>query len=245
MHASSNSASAMIVTLLIFTSTPKASPAAQPQPAQVAKIEVVGEGRATARPDMARVHLGVVSEAASASEAIESNNRNMEKLVELLDRAGIAEHDIQTVQFSVSPRYRRSRAANQPSEQQIVGYQVTNTVRVTVRALKTLGSLLDEAVRAGSNRIQGISFDSSQRDALVDQARRSAVDDAKHKAQLYAEASGVELGRLLLLSEQPQVSIPRPELFAGARVAAASAVPVAPGELEFHARVYLDYAINQ
>lgn len=245
MHRSSNRGYAMIVALFVSSPLAAAPPAAQQPTTQPAKIEVVGEGKATVPPDMARVQVGVVTEASSASEALEANNLAMEKLFAALERAGIAKRDIRTVQFNVSPRYRRGRPGEEQGEQQIIGYEVTNSVQVTVRELKALGSLLDEAVRVGSNRIQGISFDSSQRESLLDQARRSAVDDARRKAQLYAAAAGVELGRLLLVSDQPQVSIPRLEMFAGARMAMASGVPVAEGELEFEAKVYVAYSISQ
>lgn len=233
------------ITLFAFYSAAPAQAPEQVQPSGRSRLEVVGEGKVTAQPDMARVHVGVVTEAVSALEALDANNRAMEKLLEVLDRAGIAERDVQTVQFSVSPRYRRERPTDQQVEQRIVGYQVTSTVRVVVRALKTLGGLLDEVVRAGSNRIDGISFDSSQGEKLLDEARRGAVNDAKRKAQLYADAAGVALGPIVLLSEELRGGVPRPQLYAGVRVAGASEVPVAAGELEVHASIHITYAIKQ
>lgn len=242
MHATALRAYVIAITLFTVDSAAPAQELESIQPSRQAQLEVVGEGTVTAQPDMARVHVGIATEAASALEALDANNGAMEKLLEVLDRAGIAQRDVQTVQFSVSPRYRRERRSDQQGEQRIVGCQVTRTVRVVVRALKTLRGLLDEVVSAGSNRIDGISFDSSQREKLLDEARRGAVNDAKRKAQLYADAAGVELGHIVLLSEEP-VRVPRPEL-AGVRVAAAVGVPVAPGELELRATIHIAYAIK-
>ena len=75
----------------------------------------------------------------------------------------------------------------------------------------------------------------------LDDARRLAVADARRKAELYAKETGVQLGEVLLIQEQPP-QIPGPR-FVAAR-AEASAVPIAEGELDFATTIELTFAIK-
>lgn len=204
-------------------------------------LTVVGTGEVTARPDLAVLQVGVVTQAPSAAKALQANNEAMSRLLKTLTARGIAEKDIQTSNFHVAPRYRQGRQGEPTHE--VVGYQVSNQVRVKVRPLTTLGPLLDELVGEGANQVHGIQFSVTEPNRLLDEARRKAVADARHKAELYASAAGIKLGRVLLMQEQAP-SIPHaPFAFGGVREAAA-AVPVAPGEQEFQATITVAYALE-
>lgn len=204
-------------------------------------ISVTGEGRATAPPDMATIHTGVVTQAPSASEALDQNNEAMERIMSVLEQQQIAPKDIQTSTFNVSPVYKQDRQGRQQPE--IVAYQVTNQVRVNVRDLSKLGQALDALVEAGSNRLSGISFEIEDLREVLNQARQRAVADARHRAETYAEAAGVKVGKVLTISEQP-VGIPRPVYQARALAAEAAAVPVAAGEQELQVTVQVEFALE-
>ena len=151
---------------------------------------------------------------------------------------------MQTSNFSVQPQYKQGQPGQQRAE--IVGYQVSNQVRVQVRKLDALGPLLDGAVGEGANQMQGVSFSVAEPDPLLDEARRQAMADARRKAELYAKAAGVDVGRVLLIQEDTP-RLPEP-LYRGmmmARGAASDAVPVAAGEQEFHASITVTYAIGK
>src|SRR5262249_43538113 len=122
----------------------------------VPSITVVGTGEASARPDMAHLQIGVVTQSASAGEALRSNNDAMDRLLKALAARDIAEKGGQTSNFSVPRQYRRGPHGQM--EPEIVGYQVSNQVHVKVRQLATLGAVLDEVVRKGANQVQGITF---------------------------------------------------------------------------------------
>jgi uncharacterized protein YggE len=208
--------------------------------ALVPSITVVGSGTVSARPDMAQIHVGVVTEAPTAAKALEDNNGAMTKLFSTLDARGIAKKDVQTSSFSVAPQYKRGAHGEQL---EIAGYRVSNEVAVKVRKLDSLGPVLDEVVRQGANRVQGISFSVAEPTPLFDAARRKAMADARRKAELYAKEAGVDLGRVLLIQEEtPHLPRPLARGFAGAGVAAA--VPIAEGEQEFGARITVTYAIG-
>jgi uncharacterized protein YggE len=200
---------------------------------------VVGSGKATAKPDMAEVQMGVVTQAPSAAKALRDNNDAMTHLFKTLEGRGIAKKDVQTVNFTVAPQYRPG--PNGGRQPEIAGYQVSNEVRVKVRPLDTLGPVLDEVVQQGANQVQSIRFGTAEPHPLLDEARRKALDDAHHKAELYARAAGAGLGHVLRIEEQV-AHLPRPEVFGAVR--AAAAVPVAPGEQEFDASITVTYRLE-
>jgi len=150
--------------------------------------------------------------------------------------------DVQTTSLQVSPRYAYDRTGETPPR--IVGYTASNQVRVKVRTLGSLGSLLDQVVKSGANRLEGVSFSSSEPDRALNEARRRAVADARRRAELYAQAAGVGLVRPLRIQEQAAGIFPR-RVFAGLAAArAAAAVPVAPGEQGVAASVTVTYEMG-
>ncbi len=204
----------------------------------VRQIAVTGEGSVSAKPDMATINTGVVTEAKTAAEALAENNAAMQRLLEVLTSHGVSQRDIQTANFNVSPMYHHDPRSGQPPE--IKGYRVTNQVRVRVRKLPRLGEVLDALVSAGSNQINGVGFSIAEPDALLDRARLEAVRNARRQADLFARAADVRLGRLLSLRTSPAVR-PVPQFQMMAREAAR--VPIAEGELELSVRVDVVYSI--
>lgn len=206
-------------------------------------IRVRGEGKATSPPDMATVHTGVVTVAPKAGDALAANNEAMQRIMEVLKENKVAAKDIQTSSFSVQPEYERDSRGR--TQRKVVGYRVTNQVRVRIRNLADLGKVLDALVQAGSNQVSGISFGIDDATGVVDQARGRAVRDARRRAELYAQAAGVRVGKVLTISEQP-VQMPRPQYMANTFMAEArsAAVPVAAGEQELQASIDIVFALE-
>jgi hypothetical protein len=217
-----------------------ASARAEEKQAVVPSLTVVGSGTVSARPDMAQIQVGVVTEAPSAAKALKDNNDALARLFATLDGRGIARKDVQTSTFSVIPQYKRGPHGEHLPE--VVGYRVSNTLRVKVRQLDALGQVLDEVVQQGANQVHGVRFAVAEPTPLLDQARRKAVADARRKAELYAKEAQVEVGRVLLIQEQTP-HVPGPLVLGVAR-AEAAAVPIAEGELDFGAIITVTYAIG-
>lgn len=205
-------------------------------------VSVTGEGKTSAPPDMAVIQTGVVTYGKTAADAMASNNETMEKVLGVLKAHEIPPKDVQSSRFTVDPEYERDEQGRRQPE--IVGYTMTNQVRVEVHKLENLGKVLDALVRAGSNQISGIRFGIDDPTSVLNQARTLAVEDARMRAELYAEAAGVRLGRLLTISEQG-VDVPRPRyLGRGLVEKAASSVPVATGEEVYRARIHMVFALE-
>ena len=199
--------------------------AADDQRAPDRVLWLTGHGEVRAKPDMARITVGVMTEGPTAREALTANTRAMQKVMAAIKSAGIAEKDIQTSNFSVSARY----GDETQGRQQVIGYTVSNNVDVAIRELPKLGAILDDVVSQGSNQIYGIAFDLAERQPLADEARKRAVADARRKADVYAGAAGVKLGRVMALTE---TGAPPPVPIVGRAMmkAEAAPVPVAEGE---------------
>jgi len=202
------------------------------------RITVTGSARVSAAPDTAVVSLAVVSEAATAADALAENSAATAKLIDTVKAAGVAAADVQTAGFSVYPRHADGNDDGAPAR--IAGYTVRNGVVVRVRALPELGKLLDAAVRAGANQIDGISFLIDDDTDLRDQAREGGVRDARRKADLYAAAAGVKAGRVLSITETTAEPPMRPMLRMSAE---AASVPVEAGSVEITADVTVVFAL--
>lgn len=206
-------------------------------------IAVSGLGEIKTRPDMATISTGVVSEAATAKEALAKNNAAMAAVIAALKNAGVAEDDIQTSDFSVSPKYPPYQP-NQTTAPRIVGYTVSNQVTAKVKDLAKLGGILDTLVQSGSNQINGIAFGVDEPKAQLDEARKKAVADARARAELYAEAAGVSLGKVIQISESTAVMPPVPMYRREAAMAADSSVPIAAGTQMVSATVSITFEIQ-
>jgi hypothetical protein len=222
------------------------TPLAAEENARQPTITMSGHGDISAAPDTAHISTGVVSEAKTAREALTANNTAMEKVIAELKKAGIEARDLQTSNFSVQPQYYHPpRDRNGPIEPpRIVGYQVSNTLRVRVRDLARLGAILDVTVSQGANQLNGIAFSIDDPEALLAKARKAAMEDAIARATTYAEAAGVALGRVLSISEN---SGPRPvPMVARMRAEdAAAAVPIEAGEQSIQAQVQVTWELRQ
>ncbi|SPH24927.1 26 kDa periplasmic immunogenic protein [Defluviimonas aquaemixtae] len=207
-----------------------------------ATITVTGEGRVEAAPDMATISLGVTTEAETASAAMTENSDAVAAVLTRLAETGIDDRDIQTSGLSLGPRYNYRSSDGEAPE--ITGYTVSNMVTVRLRALDTLGGILDRVVSDGANTLNGLAFGlQDDRDAM-DEARRGAVAEAARKAALYADAAGVTLGPILSIHEGGAM-MPQPKMMAEASFARDGGVPVAGGELSIGADVTIVYAIAQ
>jgi len=208
-------------------------------------IAVTGNGKASAAPDLAVLSMGVEAFAGSVAEARDQAADAMDQVVKVLLTSGIAEKDIQTRHFNISPRY-TSREIDRclgpngtncfkDREQVIIGYRVTNQLSVQVRDLDAVGSLIDGVTAAGGDliRFQGVSFSIEDTKVLEIEARAAAADDLMAKARQIADLTGVALGKPVFIAEVSR-SAPKPLAMADraflAAPAAAVETPILTGE---------------
>jgi hypothetical protein len=194
-------------------------------------ITVTGNGTVDATPDRASFDFGVTTNGATAAEALSRNSSEARAIVVALKKAGVADADVQTTQVSLWPQ-------TSSNGSRITGYQASNSVQVTA-GLGNSGALVDAAVGAGANNVGGPNLDTADKAALYDEALKSAIRDAKEKAQAIADGVGLTLGSLVKVDEGGS-SAPMP-LFAQDR-AAAESVPIEAGTQHVQATVTVTYS---
>jgi uncharacterized protein YggE len=207
-------------------------------------IVLSGQGDIGAAPDQATITLGVFTQGETAAQALAENTARLTSVFGVLDAAGIEGRDRQTSGLSINPIWEHQRG-NNPPPPTIVGYTVSNNVTVRVRDLDALGGVLDAVVRDGANNFQGLSFGVEDSAPLIDEARRAAVADALRKAELYADALGVDLGNIVSVSESGGM---RPMMMRGEAAMmmsdGAAPVPIAGGEVTFNAQVSITWELD-
>ena len=203
-------------------------------------LDVVAEGRVNRVPDIAVIRAGVVSQGATAAEALSANARQMASVLTALKGAGIADRDIQTATISLSPQYRY--AESQPPV--ITGYQASNSVSVKFRDIARSGTILDTLVKQGANQIDGPSLTIDAVDSAMDEARVDAVKRARERAALYARALGMRVDRILMVSEGSDGGAPGPVPQMMVRAEAKDSTQIAPGEQQVSANVRVRFVLK-
>jgi uncharacterized protein YggE len=207
------------------------------------RIVVTGEGEAAVAPDMALLSLSVMREAKTAREALDANNSAMAEVIEAIKLFGIADRDLQTAGLQIMPRYNYTNKPDGTQEAELIAYQVTNTLSVRVRDLVKTGEVIDKAVSLGVNQGGNIVFTNDDPSATITEARKKAVAEATAKARTLAEAAGVQLGRILEISDQAFGAQPMPiEAKAFDRVAAS--VPIEAGENAYRVQVNMTFELK-
>jgi len=204
-------------------------------------LSLSATGSVNVRPDTAHITVGVVSQAENARTAVDDNNTAMSEVRDALKEKDIDSKDIQTTNFSVHPRYQHFDDGK-PSV--ISGYRVVNSVRITVRDIGRLGEVLDKVVGLGSNQVGGISFSVSEPESLMDKARVQAIETARERAELYAQAAGTAVGEVLKIEEVDSNNAPEPR-FRALAAKAESEVPIEAGETEIKVRVRVVWALTE
>jgi len=199
-----------------------------------AAITVTGSGTVNATPDRASFDFGVTTQAATAADALGRSSDQARAIVSALEKAGSDAKDIQTTDVSLWPRTRANGT-------EIVGYTASNSVNV-IAPLAKAGAVVDAAVGAGANNVDGPSLDTSDQSSLYDGALKNALADAKGKAQAIATASGLDITGVEKVTEGGQAN-PLPYL-GTAKASSAAGVSIEPGTQQIQATVTVTYAAS-
>jgi len=207
-------------------------------------VNASGTGTAVGEPDVMVLTVGVSAQRESIEVAREAAAGAQSAVIESLVGNGVAEEDIQTVQFSVHPQYDFSRTNGQG---EIIGYVVSNVVTAKIRDLEKAGEAIDGATLAGGNDavVQGVSFGIDDPTELQAQAREEAVSKAREQAEQLASNAGASLGKLISISESsyyPFYDRAIPQAAGGQ--ALDQATPIESGQLEISVTVNVVYAIE-
>ena len=188
-----------------------------------------GQAEEKVNPDRVSVLVNVQTRAATAAAAAADNARRTRAVLDALAALGLSKDQLSTEGYTAYPEMNYDRPGNTPK---VVGYVVTNSVRAESKRVDQAGQIIDTALGAGANMINGLSFYASS----IEEARRKAIGgavaSARADAEAMAQAAGGRLGELIELSTQGPTVPPRPmfDLAARAKVAMAEPTPINPGQ---------------
>lgn len=199
------------------------TPAGDSSAAAARQVTVVGSGEVQGTPDTLTVSAAMEATAADVTGALNQTSQRQQAVIDALTGAGVEQKDISTTSVSLQPQYNSDGTS-------ITSYRAGNSIDVKIRDADRASDILALIVNTGGDatRINSVSYSIADDSALVRDARTRAFEDAKDRAQQYAELSGMSLGDVVSISEADGTQPPRPVPMP--RSVMAEAVPLAPGE---------------
>lgn len=196
---------------------------AAPVQSNARQVTVVGSGEVEGVPDTLTADIGIEVVAPDAAGAMNQTGERQRAVIDALTARGIDAEDITTTEVSLQPQYGDNSA--------VTGYRATNSIAVTIRELDAASSTLATAIGVGGNaaRVNSVSYSIEDDSTLVSDARARAFNDARNRAQQYAELSGLSLGRVISISEAPGATPPPMPAPAPRGAPMAADVPLQPG----------------
>lgn len=198
-------------------------PAQAPEPA-TRQVTVVGAGKVQGTPDILNVNVSMEAVAPDVSGALNQSSERQQAVIKALVDAGVDRKDISTSQVSLQPQYVQDGNA-------ISGYRASNSIDVKIRKLDwaSQGLALIASTGGDATRINSVSFAIEDDSQLIRDARTRAFEDAKSRAEQYAQLSGLTLGPVISISEAAGSAGP-PMPMQMPRAAAMEDVPLEPGQ---------------
>ena len=187
------------------------------------QVTVVGSGQVQGVPDTLTADVGIEFTAPDVTTAMNQTNDRQQAVINALTGAGVDRKDISTTEVSLQPEYDSSGGA-------ITGYRAGNSIRVKIHPADSASHVLAVIVGAGGDatRINSVSYSIADDSQLVKDARARAFQDAKNRAEQYAQLSGLKLGKVISISEASGGASTMPP--APPRGGAVENVPLEPGQ---------------
>ncbi|MEK7101599.1 MAG: SIMPL domain-containing protein, partial [Patescibacteria group bacterium] len=216
-------------------------------------ITVQGTGQATLPPDVARVSFTVQNTATTVAAAQEATTKQTNEALNFVKEQGIAEKDVKTLSYNISPQYSYPNPCTRgelcpdyySGTPKITGYQVSESIQVTMRDLTAVGAMLGGLGKLGVQNVNGPDFGLDDSTAGYNAARVDAINKAKTQAQSLSKQLGVRLGKIVNFSESSGgYSYPMMYGLGGAAESKSATPDVPAGENTYNASVSITYEIR-
>jgi hypothetical protein len=187
--------------LMSFLAAAAALPAQTVSPGTV---QATGTATLSVPPDQVSLDVSVITQGSTAQQAAQQNASQTATVINALKQALGASGTVQTVGYSVYPRY--SSMTGQSNT--VVGYTASNTVRATSNNLTLAGPLIDTANQAGASSVGNLSFSLQNSDPYYQQALSAAAKQAQAHAAAIAAGLGAKTGAVVSAQEGASISYP-------------------------------------
>lgn len=187
----------LVLLLLSVSLLVACAPGAEPSGDLVGpRVSVQGEAKVEVVPDQLAVQFSVTQLADDVADATGSVNRRTAAALQAARDAGVAEEDLRALAVSVQPQWDWREG-----EQLFRGHEAMRVVRMLVRDIDTWPALLNALVEAGVDRVDSVEPSHSNQQMIARQALRAAVEDARARADVLADAAGAEVTEVFSIAE--------------------------------------------
>ncbi|ALI99237.1 SIMPL domain-containing protein [Rufibacter tibetensis] len=171
-------------------------------------VSTSGLGEVKVQPDQLTFRVGVEIREKTLEETRKVADQRTAALINYLKKNGIDDKHVQTENLSIFPIY-SGQEYGQTTPQ---SFQASRTISVTLQKLDRFDALMAGLYKAGANRVDGITYETTQLKKHQEEARRKAVQDARQKAMMLASELGSKVGRPYQINESGN-SGPRPVMY--------------------------------
>ena len=215
-------------------------------------VTVQGDGQATLPPDVAKISFTVDNTSATVAQAQDATTKQANAVIEFVKKHGVDDKDVKTLSYNISPQYSYPNPCQQGMmcpeyyrAPKITGYQVSETIQITMRDLSKVGEMLGGLGSLEVQNVNGPAFALDDSTAGYSAARADAINKAKSQAKTLADQLGVRLGKIVNFSESSG-GYQYPMMYGlGGGASEKSAVPDVPaGENTYNASVSITYEIR-
>lgn len=211
---------------------------------KLTRVTVVGDSKTKIAPDTAMITFSVVTQNAQALAAQQENARKSAAVKTAIE--GITQNtqaEIKTSDYNLNPE----QNYNYGKMPKIVGYEVKNTVTVSIKDLSQVGAVIDVATKAGANSVENIRFVLDERSPAQGDALALATKQAMAKAEAIAQSLNGRIVRIVETREggapnlQPNYPQEESRAYANSANSTANAysTPVQAGLLEVRSQIIL------
>lgn len=171
-------------------------------------ISFSAEGKVLAKPDVAKIIFDVINQGEKAETVQKENNEKMQKVIAFVKEQGVAEEDIKTVRYSLSPQYDydwcredQMSASSRSCPPKIVGYELDQRVEVKIRDFDKINSIIGGLSEKGVNKISNVNFEIDDPEGYRNEARIQALNKIEERARLLSQKTSIHLGKIINILE--------------------------------------------
>ena len=202
-------------------------------------ISVSGSGSVKVPANMAKLTFSVLTKEQTALDSVQNNAVKMNKVYDALKKIGIAEDNISTSNYSLYQENYWKDGKDYPGL-----YVTSNNIIVVLEDVEKAGLVIDTAIAAGVNQMNGISFLVKDSKAALEQARILAFQQAKEKAELFAREAGCKLGKVINIMENSGSYPVVREMADGLKMATANSTTISAGQDSVTANVSVVFELK-
>jgi uncharacterized protein YggE len=236
-----------LLMIAAFASAQDGAANAPPQRGErrVPTVTVSGESEVSVSPDRAVVTFGNTARGDTAASVQDSVNTTMQRIIQAVRALDVNEKYITTSGITLSPVYTNVGPQPDAREPRVTGFEARNTISVRLDDTARVGPVLDAAVKAGANEVQGVSFDLKDETEARSRALRQAVQNARVKADAIAAGLGMRVANIVEAAESGTQTV-RPMMLGRAMPMAmeGAASPVQPGQVQVRGNVTVVYSLS-